>query len=113
MAHARVLRHEPPHGVVRPRGSTCRRGDHDPGAVPVATVTLFGAADCSLCDRAREALLAVRAELGFELEIVDIAGDPVLEERYRELLPVVEIDGERAFTYFVDADALRAKLGAG
>jgi len=25
-------------------------------------------------------------------------------------LPVVEIDGERAFTYFVDADALRRRL---
>jgi len=30
--------------------------------------------------------------------------------RYRELLPVVEIDGQRAFTYFVEPDALRARL---
>jgi len=28
----------------------------------------------------------------------------------RELLPVVEIDGQRAFTYFVEPDALRARL---
>jgi len=26
---------------------------------------------------------------------------------------VIEIDGERAFTYFVDADALRARLSLG
>jgi hypothetical protein len=56
-------------------------------------------------------VLGVQSELGFELEIVDIGGDPVLEARYRELVPVVEIDGERAFTYFVDADALRSRLG--
>jgi hypothetical protein len=53
---------------------------------------------------------AVRADVGFELEEVDIAGNPDLEARYREWLPVVEIDGERAFTYFVQPDALRRKL---
>ena len=46
----------------------------------------------------------------FELEEVDIADNPDLEARYREWLPVVEIDGERAFTYFVQPDALRRKL---
>lgn len=53
---------------------------------------------------------AAREDLGFELQEVDIAGDPDLEARYREWLPVVEIDGERAFTYFVQPDALRRKL---
>ena len=53
---------------------------------------------------------ALRDELGFELEEVDIGGDPELEARYRELLPVVEIDGERAFVYFVDPDALRRRV---
>jgi hypothetical protein len=53
---------------------------------------------------------AVRADMEFELEEVDIAGNPDLEARYREWLPVVEIDGERAFTYFVQPDALRRKL---
>ena len=56
---------------------------------------------------------AVRDELGFELEEVDVTGEPELEARYREWLPVVEIDGERAFVYFVDDDALRRRLSAG
>ena len=68
------------------------------------------AAGCRLCESALEVVLGVQAEHGFELEIVDIGGDPELESRYRELLPVVEIDGERAFTYFVDADALAERL---
>ena len=52
----------------------------------------------------------MREELGFELTLVDVSADPELEARYREHLPVVEVDGERAFTYFVDPDALRARL---
>ena len=55
-------------------------------------------------------LESVRAEQDFELEEVDISGDAELEAHYREWLPVVEIDGDRAFTYFVQPDALRRKL---
>jgi glutaredoxin len=75
-----------------------------------AQVVLYTAAGCHLCAAARRIVEAAREELGFELAEVDIGGDPELEERYREWLPVVEIDGERAFTYFVQPDALRRKL---
>jgi hypothetical protein len=49
-------------------------------------------------------------ELGFELEVVAIDGDAELEAAYREHLPVLEIGGERAFTYFVQPEALRERL---
>ena len=49
---------------------------------------------------------------GEEFDEVDITGKPQLEARYREWLPVVEIDGQRAFVYFVDPDALRRKITA-
>jgi hypothetical protein len=52
----------------------------------------------------------VRAAVPFDLEEVDIAGNPELEARYREWLPVVEIEGERAFVYYVDPGAFRRKL---
>jgi glutaredoxin-like protein DUF836 len=55
-------------------------------------------------------LLAAREELGFELDEVDITGDRELEARYREWLPVVEVDGERAFVYHVDPVGLRRRL---
>ena len=45
-----------------------------------------------------------------DFERVDIGGDPELEAAYRGSIPVVEIDGERAFTYFVQPDALRQRL---
>ena len=41
---------------------------------------------------------------------MDITGDEALEARYREWLPVVEIDGERAFVYYIDEAALLRKL---
>jgi len=45
-------------------------------------------------------------------EAIDIGGDTALEAAYREWLPVVEIDGERAFVYRIPVAALRRKLGA-
>ena len=52
----------------------------------------------------------LQRELGFPYEEVDITGDEALEARYREWLPVVEIDGERAFVYYVDEVALAKKV---
>jgi len=71
-------------------------------------VVLYHAQGCHLCDRARRVL----ADSGVPFEKIDITGDPELEARYREWLPVVEIDGERAFVYFVDPGAFRRKIAA-
>jgi glutaredoxin-like protein DUF836 len=57
-------------------------------------------------------LATVRADIPFELEEIDIGGKPELESQYREWLPVVEIDGQQAFVYYVDPDAFRRKVGA-
>ena len=75
-------------------------------------LTVFHAEGCHLCERALAQLRVLRDELGFELQEVAIDGDAQLEERYREWLPVVELDGERLFTYYVHEDALRRRLGA-
>ena len=69
-------------------------------------MVLYHAEGCHLCERAR----GVLAESGVPFEEVDISGEPELESAYREWLPVVEIDGERAFVYYVDDAALRRKL---
>jgi glutaredoxin len=75
---------------------------------PTRRVVLYSAEGCHLCDRARAVLDAE----GVAYEEVEITGDPSLEAAYREWLPVVEIDGERAFVYFVPPVALRRKLAA-
>ena len=81
-----------------------------PHAGSIPKVTLYYALDCHLCERARAQLAELRDEEGFELEEVDITGEPELEARYREWLPVVEVDGERMFTYYVHPEALRRRL---
>jgi glutaredoxin len=77
-----------------------------------AKVVLYYAKACHLCARARGIVAEIREELPFELEEIEIDGDPALESRYRQWLPVVEIDGERAFVYYVDPDAFRRKVAA-
>ncbi len=70
-------------------------------------VAVYHAQGCHLCERALEQVQQLQTELGFELELVDITGDDALEAAYREWLPVVEIDGRRRFTYFVQPDPFR------
>jgi glutaredoxin len=73
-------------------------------------VVLYHSEGCHLCEKARRTLVGLRDELGFDLREVEIGGDPELEARYREWLPVVEIDGKRAFVYHVPAEAFRRKI---
>ncbi|HET7760002.1 MAG TPA: glutaredoxin family protein [Gaiellaceae bacterium] len=75
-------------------------------------LAVYHASGCHLCERALGQLRALREELGFELEEIAIDGDPELEERYREWLPVVELDGERLFVYHVQEGTLRRRLAA-
>lgn len=71
---------------------------------------VFTALGCHLCEQALAVVAEARTTSSFELEIVDIAGNPELESEYRALLPVIEIDGVRAFTYFVTVEALVERL---
>ena len=74
-----------------------------------SSLVLYHAQGCHLCDRAREVLDRV----GAAYEAVDITGSEELEATYREWLPVVEIDGARAFVFYVDEAALRRRLARG
>jgi glutaredoxin len=76
----------------------------------VTAVALYWAPGCHLCEPAKATARTVCAELGIPLEEIDISGDPALEELHRTSLPVIEIDGRRAFKYFVDAGELRRRL---
>ena len=80
---AETAEREPAARRVRARRRARRGGDRHAGDLPV--VTLYHAEGCHLCDRAREQLEELRAELGFALEEVDIDGRP----RARGALPRV------------------------
>jgi glutaredoxin len=83
-----------------------------PGPTQTPRVVLYKASGCHLCERAEARLGELREELGFELVEITIDGVPELEARYREVIPVVEIDGERVCTYYVQPEPFRRKLAA-
>jgi len=73
----------------------------------VPDVVVYHAEGCHLCERALAQVRELRQELDFALTEIDISGDDALEAAYREWIPVVEIDGRRRFTYWIDPNALR------
>ena len=73
-------------------------------------VAVFTAPGCHLCEQALAVVHDARAHTPFELEVVDITGNARLEAEYRTLLPVIEIDGVRSFTYFVTVEALLDRM---
>jgi glutaredoxin len=76
----------------------------------MTTVILYGRPGCHLCDDARAALERLRAREPFSLEVVDIESDPALHARYLERIPVIAVDGEELSDFFVDEEALLARL---
>jgi glutaredoxin len=76
----------------------------------MSTVTLYTRPGCHLCDDARAALQRLRARLPFTLQEVDITTDDALHRRYLERIPVIALDGEELFDFFVDEPALADRL---
>lgn len=62
-------------------------------------LTLYGAPQCCLCHDAKEVLDRVGRAVAFDLEMIDISGDPELVELYGTEIPVLCIDGVQAFRY--------------
>jgi hypothetical protein len=73
-------------------------------------VTLYASPGCHLCEQARGVLLRVREDHDFELLERDITLDESLHRAYLERIPVVTLDGEELFEYFVQEEVLRARL---
>ncbi|HEY1357351.1 MAG TPA: glutaredoxin family protein [Thermoleophilaceae bacterium] len=73
-------------------------------------VTLYGKPGCHLCEEARDVIVSVRLEREFELAEVDVTLDPGVNREYGERIPVLAIDGEDVFEYFVDRQALKDRL---
>ena len=70
-------------------------------------VVVFTAPGCHLCG---PAVGVVRSVCGSNFTIVDITTDSELKLRYRERIPVIEIDGVERFRYEVTSEDLRAAL---
>ena len=73
-----------------------------------ARLTLYGRSWCHLCDEMLAALQPLRAQLGFDIEVVDVDSDAALEARFGELVPVLWADGRELCHYHLDPAAVRA-----
>jgi glutaredoxin len=76
----------------------------------VTVLTVYSKPDCHLCVEAMTALRRLQAELGFDLQERDITTDDALHRAYFERIPVVALDGEELFEYFVDEAVVRERL---
>ena len=71
------------------------------------TFTLYSKADCSLCDKAKDALAEFRRECVFDCIVTDISTDPGLFEKYKFDIPVLALDGTDVLKHFIDIQKLR------
>ncbi len=76
----------------------------------MVNITIYSKKNCHLCGIARETLLKIRKEFPFSLIEVDIEKDKKIFEKYKYLIPVIEIDGEKTFTYKVNEAELKTIL---
>ena len=75
-------------------------------------VVVYSRKGCHLCDIVKETLAQVQREADFEWREVDIDLDSQLREKYNDEVPVVFIDGRKAFKYRMDGQQfLRALAG--
>jgi hypothetical protein len=59
-----------------------------------------------------EVVRVVGEEVSFDFEEVDVDADPALRDRYGDQVPVLLINGRRAFKYELTTGALRRRLAA-
>jgi glutaredoxin len=73
-------------------------------------ITFYTRPGCHLCELARQTVEQVCAETGEEYAEVSIEGDPELEERFGEEIPVTFVDGRQHDFWRVDPARLRTAL---
>lgn len=74
------------------------------------TIEIFTKPDCKLCDRVKEKLLALKDELNFEIKEVNIQDNVDLSERYGELIPFININGQHFANYKFDEEKFRERI---
>lgn len=77
-------------------------------------VVVYSRQGCHLCDVVKETLAQLQPQAAFQWREVDIDADPELRRKYNDEIPVVFIDGRKAFKYRLDPrQFLHALAGSG
>jgi glutaredoxin len=75
-------------------------------------VVVYSRKGCHLCDIVKETLAQIQGEADFQWCEVDIDADPQLRRQYTDEVPVVFIDGRKAFKYHMDGRKFLRVLAA-
>jgi hypothetical protein len=75
-----------------------------------APITLYGKADCHLCDEAEALLARVGASIPIEVRKVDIQSSTELFERYRYRIPVIDVGGGQTLDWPTTPDRVRRAI---
>ena len=73
-------------------------------------LTLVSRSYCHLCHDMEKALVPLLAEWGASVDVLDVDGDPELESRYGERVPVLLHKEFELCHYFLDATKVRDYL---
>ena len=73
-------------------------------------LVIYGRPGCCLCEKAEQIAAHLRREFVFTLSVADITDDAELLARYRELIPVVTLDGVEIARGGLGIASLRAVL---
>jgi glutaredoxin len=73
-------------------------------------IDIYSRPGCHLCDEAKEIVERVRQRHSFALRVINIEEDSALETAYGTEIPVVFINGNKAFKYRVDEAELEKKV---
>ena len=75
-------------------------------------VQIYSRHGCHLCDDALSTLENLQKELNFQIQKIFIDGDPDLEARYGDLVPVIQIDHKQHDFFRVDPERFRKAITA-
>jgi len=65
-------------------------------------VVLYSRKGCHLCEIVKESLSKLQRHGGFNWQEIDVDGDDQLRRQFTDEVPVVFIDGRKAFKYHMD-----------
>ena len=73
-------------------------------------VIVYSETGCCLCDDVKEQLEVLQRSHAFSLRVVNILEDPEAYEKFKEEIPVVFINGKKAFKYYLNEEPFLKKL---
>jgi glutaredoxin len=75
-------------------------------------VIVYSRKGCHLCEIVKESLVKLHKRGGFDWRDVDVDSDPDLRRQYNDQVPVVFINGRKAFKYRMDEQEFLRKLAS-